>query len=144
MEKNRIKRSIPTFFVMLIAVVVAVFIGSVVEFAPDADAAQTFSNNKRIAQKYTGQYKMGTVTITLDSTGSGGFPVTAANLSLRGIIGLFTDSIIAGGYAATYDVTNSILWVYEGDNDNGSDGPFVLIDDGDVDGVALKAFYMGY
>ncbi len=145
MEKNRIKRGIPMFFAMLIAVVMAVLVSSVgVEFISDADAAQTFSNNKRIAQKYTGQYKLGVITITLDDTGSAGFPVTAANLSLSGIIGMFPAAVIAGGYACTYDTTNSVLWVYQGDNDNSSDSPFIVIDDGDVEGAALQALYLGY
>lgn len=88
------------------------------------------------------------VDVTFDNSyPTGGEAVTAANFGLAGIVhipdclGIVTTS----AYAIHYDATNAKLMVFQGDNDNGADAPFVEANSTrDLSNVVARVTAWGY
>jgi len=116
-------------------------------FVVQAQAALTFSNNKRIDPKYTGKFKVGSISVACDTYGSTGWAVTPSNLGLTGIISLTPQAVAGAGYilaAHVASATSATVFAYETDADAGADIGLTAIDDGDLTGATFKMDYMGY
>lgn len=82
----------------------------------------------------------------------GGEEITAANVGLTVLeavipLGSLAKTDEEGAYAVSFDYTSDTavkLVVYQGDNDNGADAPFIEADSADLSSYELHAIFIGW
>jgi hypothetical protein len=90
-----------------------------------------------------GGYHLSIKDVTFDNSyATGGEPLTAGDLGLASIV--FAAAMSAGGYVFSYDVLNSKLLAYRGDNANGSVGPMIEVANAvDLSAVTTRVMALG-
>lgn len=88
--------------------------------------------------------RLNVVRVTFDSSyPTGGESLTAAQLGLNKVTVVIP--LTASGYVGEYDLTNSKLKAFYGDNNNASDGPLVEVaNTTDLSAVTMNLVVIGY
>lgn len=91
-----------------------------------------------------GRLRLNIVKVTFDSSyPTGGEALTAAQLGLNKVVHVAPAP--ASGYVGEYDLTNSKLKAYYGDNNNASDGPLIEVPNTtDLSAVVMYLVVIGY